>query len=387
MKGNKNRVVINGTFGHENPTGLGVYTHELVLELLTAEWDYDFTVYSSSPALKKMYPEKVIRVSPLTSPGLGFKGHLIRLLWQQTMLPFKVRRQNASLLYSTVPEGILFSPVKQIITMHDILPLRYPEMSPRMKYHFYYTVPILLKNSQAVICPSENTKQDVITYYAIKDKPIYVISEGLNRQMFYPREKGVVQKRYGLGNYLLYIGDMRPYKNLERSLEAFARLNMNDLSFVIGGKKDPRFYPRIEKRVEALSLKDKVVFLDYVPEEDLPQLYSEAEVFVFPSLYEGFGLPPLEAMACGCPVVVSNAASLPEVCGDAVRYVDPYDVESIAQGIHEVLTDEMMRQNLRAKGLERAELFSWERAAKEHLKIFEECLGKEKTEKSDTKRH
>jgi len=386
MKGNKSRVVINATFGHENPTGLGVYTHELVLELLTAECDYDFTVYSSFPALKKMYPEKVILVSSLTSPGLGFKGHLMRLLWQQTMLPFKSRRQNASLLYSTVPEGILFSPVKQIITMHDILAVRYPEMNPRMKYHFYYTVPILLKNSQAVICPSENTKQDVITYYAIKDKPIYVISEGFNRQRFYPREKGVVQKRYGLGNYLLYIGDMRPYKNLERSLEAFARLNMNDLSFVIGGKKDSRFYPDIEKKVDGLLLKDRVLFLDYVPEEDLPHLYSEAEAFVFPSLYEGFGLPPLEAMACGCPVVVSNAASLPEVCGDAVRYVDPYDVESIAQGIHEVLTDEMMRQNLRAKGLERAELFSWERAAKEHLKIFEECLGREKTKKSDSKR-
>ncbi len=195
----------------------------------------------------------------------------------------------------------------------------------------------------------------------------------------------MVQKRYGLGNYLLYIGDMRPYKNLERSLEAFARLNLTDLSFVIGGKKDPHFYPGIEKKVDRLLLKDKVIFLGYVPEEDLPHLYSEAAAFVFPSLYEGFGLPPLEAMACGCPVVASNAGSLPEVCGDAVRYVDPYDVESIARGIHEVLTDEVMRQNLRAKGLERAKLFSWERAAKEHLKIFEECLSKEKTEKSDTK--
>ena len=375
MKGNKSRVAINATFGHENPTGLGVYTRELVVELLKVECDYDFTVYSSSPALKKMYPEKVTRVSPLTSPALGFRGHLTRVLWQQTMLPFKSRRQKASLLYSTVPEGILFPPVKQIITMHDILPMKYPGMHPKMKYYYYYNLPILLKNSQAVICPSENTKQDVITYYAIKDKPIYVIYEGVNRQRFYPRGKSVVQKRYGLVKYLLYIGDLRPYKNLEKSLEAFARLNLTDIKFVIGGTKDPRFYPRIEKKVEELSLKDKVIFLGYVSEENLPHLYSEAAAFIFPSLYEGFGLPPLEAMACGCPVVASNAASLPEVCGDAVRYVDPYDVESIARGIHEVLTDELMRQNLRAKGRERAELFSWEKAAKEHLKIFEECLG------------
>jgi len=375
MKGNKNRIVINATFGHENPTGLGVYTHELVLGLLKAECDYDFTVYSSSPALKKMYPEKVTRVSPLTSPALGFAGHLVRVLWQQTMLPFKSRRQNASLLYSTVPEGILFSPLKQIITMHDILPMKYPEMYPRMKYHFYYTVPLLLKKSRAVICTSENTKKDVVAQYAVMDTPLYVVYEGFNGQRFFPREKGVVQKRYGLGNYLLYIGDMRPYKNLERSLDAFARLNRTDLFFVIGGKKDPQFYPSIEKKVDRLLLKDKVIFLGYVPEEDLPHLYSEAEVFVFPSLYEGFGLPPLEAMACGCPVVSSDSASLPEVCGDAVRYVDPYDVESIAQGMRDVLNDEVMKRSMIAKGFERAKLFSWERSAKEHLKIFEECLG------------
>jgi glycosyltransferase involved in cell wall biosynthesis len=375
MKGNKSKIAINATFGHENPTGLGVYTRELVLELLKAKCDYDFTVYSSSPALKKRYPEKVTRVSPLTSPTLGFTGHLMRILWQQTLLPFKSQRQKTSLVYSTVPEGILFSPVKQIITMHDILPIKYPEMYPRMKYHFYYTVPLLLKKSQAVICTSENTKKDVAARYAVKDKPLYVVYEGFNRQRFYPREKGVVQKRYGLGNYLLYIGDMRPYKNLERSLEAFARLNRTDLVFVIGGEKDPLFYRSIEKKVDGLLLKDKVIFLGYVPEEDLPHLYSEAEAFVFPSLYEGFGLPPLEAMACGCPVVASNAASLPEVCGDAVQYVDPYDVENIARGVHEVLTNEVMRQNLKAKGLERAKLFSWERSAQEHLKIFEECLG------------
>jgi glycosyltransferase involved in cell wall biosynthesis len=217
MKGtNKNRIAINATFGHENPTGLGVYTRELVGELLKAECDFDFTVYASSPVLKKRYPEKVIRVSPLTSPAFGFTGHLMRILWQQTLLPFKSRRQKTSLVYSTVPEGILFSPVKQIITMHDILPIKYPEMYPRMKYHFYYTVPLLLKKSQAVICVSESTKRDVIAYYGIKDKPFSVIHAGFNRQRFYPREKGAVQKRYGLGNYLLYIGDMRPYKNLEK---------------------------------------------------------------------------------------------------------------------------------------------------------------------------
>jgi len=372
---NKNtKIAINATFAHENPTGLGVYTYELVLELLKLECDFDFTVYSSSIHLKNLYPNRVTRIIPYTSPDFGLKGHLIRLLWQQTILPFKLRMQKASLLYSTVSEGILSHHPKQIITVHDILPIKYPESCPKMRYYFYYSLPTLLNNSQAIICISENTKQDIIAYHGIKDKPIYVIYGGLNRQRFYPRENGTVQKQYGLTNYLLYIGDLRPYKNLERSLEAFARLNLKEFKFVIGGKKDPRFFPRVEKKMDDLLLKDRVVFLDYVPEENLPHLYSEAAAFVFPSLYEGFGLPPLEAMACGCPVIISNAASLPEVCGDAAYYVDPYNVESIAEGIYRVLTDEVLRSNLIEKGLERAKLFSWEKSAKEHLKVFEEVL-------------
>jgi glycosyltransferase involved in cell wall biosynthesis len=373
---NKNtKIAINATFAHENPTGLGIYTYELVRELLKVECDFDFTVYSSSSQLKNLYPNRVTRVTPYTSPDFGLKGHLIRLLWQQTILPFRLRMQKASLLYSTVSEGILSLHPKQIITVHDLLPIKRPESCPRMKYYFYYSLPMLLNRSQVIICDSENTKKDIIAYYGIKDKPIHVIYGGFNRQRFYPRENGTVQKQYGLADYLLYIGDMRPYKNLERSLEAFASLNLKKFKFVIGGKKDPRFYPRVEKKMGELFLKDRVVFLDYVPHKDLPHLYSEAAAFVFPSLYEGFGMPPLEAMACGCPVVASNTASLPEVCGDAAYYVDPYNVESIAESMYRVLTDEVLRSNLIEKGIERVKLFSWEKSAKEHLRVFKEVLN------------
>jgi glycosyltransferase involved in cell wall biosynthesis len=369
------KIAINATFTHENPTGLGVYTYELVQELLKAKTDFNFIIYSSSSQLRNLYPRNVTRITRYTSPDLGLKGHLIRLLWQQTILPFRLRIQKASLLYSAVSEGILGHHPKQIITVHDILPVKYPESCPKMRYYFYYSVPTLLDNSRAIICTSENTKQDIIAYHGIKDKPIYVIYAGLNRQRFYPRESGIVKKLYGLRDYLLYIGDMRPYKNLERSLEAFARLSLKKYKFVIGGKKDPRFFPRVKKKVDALLLKDQVVFLDYVPEEHLPHLYSEAAAFIFSSLYEGFGLPPLEAMACGCPVVVSNTASLPEVCGDAAYYVDPYDVENIAEGMYKVIVNQTLRQDLIKKGLERAKLFSWAKAAKEHLKVFEEVLN------------
>jgi glycosyltransferase involved in cell wall biosynthesis len=370
----KRKIAINATSVGEKPTGLGMYTYEILAELLKA--DHDFVVFASSNQLKKQYGDTVIPASPRTSPALGSKGHLARYLWEQTVLPIKLRRYKVSLLYSTVPEGILnpFSKQKQIMTIHDIIPARYPELSPKMKYHFYYDLPILLQNAHRVVCVSENTKKDVVNYYGVKNKPIYVIREGLNRQRFYPRERGVVRKQYGFEEYLFYVGDMRPYKNLDRSLEAFARLNQRDLRFVVVGKKDPRFYPKLQRKVDQLSLRERVVFMGYVSGEDLPSLYSEAMALVFPSLYEGFGLPPLEAMACGCPVVTSNAASLPEVCGEAAHYVDPHSVDSIAQGIYQVMSDRNLRNTLTHKGLERAKLFSWEKAAKEVLDIFEEIL-------------
>jgi len=371
---NHTRIAINATYVGENPTGLGVYTQEILTELLKTE--HDFVIYASSDELKRKYPGQVTPVSPRTSPALGSKGHLARLLWQQTVFPLKLRSQKVSLLYSTVPEGIMnpLSKQKQIITVHDIIPAKYPRLHPRMKYHYFYDLPLLLKNAQVVICDSENTKNDVIDYYRIKDKSYRVIYQGYDKERLYPRPRGAVSKKYGLKKYLFYMGDMRPYKNLERSLEAFAKLNFGDLKFVIGGSKDRRFYPGLERKIEKLSLKDKVIFLGYVSGEDLPLLYSEAEVLVFPSLYEGFGRPPLEAMACGCPVVVSHAASLPEVCGDAAYYVDPYNVEGIAEGVGKVLTDENLRNTMIRKGLERVKLFSWEKAAKEVLQVFGEVL-------------
>ena len=169
---NKNtKVAINATFAHENPTGLGVYTDELVRELLKAECDFDFTVYSSSSHLKNLYPNRVTRVTPYTSPDFGLKGHLIRLLWQQTILPFKLRMQKASLLYSTVSEGILSLHRKQIITVHDILPIKYPESCPRMKYYFYYSLPILLNNSQAIICILRTLKKILLLIMESKINP------------------------------------------------------------------------------------------------------------------------------------------------------------------------------------------------------------------------
>ncbi|MBI3815888.1 MAG: glycosyltransferase family 4 protein [Nitrospinae bacterium] len=371
------KIVINASFTHENPTGLGIYTLELVKELLRLKTDFDFFVHANSKELKDLFPEKVNLINNFTSPSYGFKGHICRILWEQFILPLKLFRQKPLLLYSTIAEGLFIPFVKQIITVHDIISVRFAEAYPKMKYYFRYLAPYLLKGSDAIICVSEFTRKEIFNYYDIQsNKPVYVIYEGYNKQNFYPREKGFVKRQYGLEKYIFYVGDMRAHKNLERAIEAFYRLDRKNIKFVIAGKKDPRFYPAHEKKVKELSLQEDVIFLDYVPQEYLPNLYSEAEAFIFPSLYEGFGLPPLEAMACGCPVVASKIASLPEVCGDAACYIDPYNIESIAEGINRVITDKALQESLRIKGLERAKIFSWEKSAKEHLNVFEDVLNK-----------
>ncbi|MEL6496036.1 MAG: glycosyltransferase family 1 protein, partial [Cyanobacteria bacterium J06623_7] len=237
-----------------------------------------------------------------------------------------------------------------------------------------YALPFLLKQSQRIICVSEFTKQDVIQTYGISSDLIDVVYNGYDRDLFSPQSNPAILQKYSLDKYFLYVGDMRFYKNLGRCLVAFDRLPSQELKFVVTGKKDDFFYPEIERQVSKLAAKERIIFLDYVPSEDLPALYSMAQSLVFASLYEGFGLPILEAMACGCPVITSKVTSIPEVGGDCVLYVDPEDVDSIAQAMSQILNDEELRANLIQSGLARVELFSWDRTARELLEVLATCL-------------
>jgi glycosyltransferase involved in cell wall biosynthesis len=204
-----------------------------------------------------------------------------------------------------------------------------------------------------------------------------VVYPGYDQTIFQPvRDEGVIEAvkaRYGIaGDYALFVGTLQPRKNLIRLIEAFSnfRFPISDFRLVIAGKKG-WLYQEIFRWVEELGLEKKVVFTGYVPEGDLPVLLSGARLFVFPSLYEGFGLPVLEAMACGTPVVCSNASSLPEVAGDAAVLVDPQDVEGLAAAMERVLGDEELRAELIVRGFEQARKFSWERCARETLDVLE----------------
>ena len=373
------KIAINGTYIQEQATGLGIVNQNLISGLLNLEDEFDFTVYSHSDRaaypegnrLQTQYPQ-IIPVPKSISPDRGFSGHLKRFFWYNTSLNRQLK--DTALFFSPVTEGILFPSVRQIVVVHDLIPLKYPQFSPKWKYYYLYVLPLILKQSQRIICTSQHTKKDLIENYQLDPELIDVVYWGFDRQLFYPQPNTEVLKKYNLDKYLLYVGDMRFYKNLGRCLEAFDRLNDKDCQFAIAGKKDDFFYPEIQRQVQQLSAKERIVFLDYVPTADLPPLYSMAQALVFASLYEGFGLPVLEAMACGTPVIASDATSIPEVGGDSVYYIDPHSVESISQGMYRLVSDLDLQKSLRNKGLERAKLFSWDRTIADVRQVFLNCL-------------
>ncbi len=369
------KIVINGTYLQEQASGLGVVNQNLISELIKCEQELDFTLYSHADYFQINYPNQSIPVTNSLAPDRGFAGHLKRFLWYQTSLNRQLKKQKASLFFSPVAEGILFPSIPQIITVHDLIPLKYPDLNPKWQYYYRYILPVILNKSQKIISVSQHTKKDLIANYQLKPEKIEVVYLGCDRDVFYPQPNPKILQKYNLDKYLLYVGDMRFYKNLSRCLEAFDRLPFQDYQFIITGKKDDFFYPQIQRQTEQFSAKERIIFLDYVPMADLPSLYSLAQSLVFASLYEGFGLPVLEAMACGCPVIASNVTSIPEVGGDSVLYVDPEDVEDITQAMYSMLTDATLRKDLSNQGLERAKLFNWSQTAQDVRQIFYDCLN------------
>jgi glycosyltransferase involved in cell wall biosynthesis len=290
------------------------------------------------------------------------KSSLARLAYQQMLMPRSLTAENATLLYSPVPEGMLNPVTKQIITVHDLIPLVIPESTQLLKYYYKIFLPRLLKVSDAIITVSESTKQDIEKYYPTVDKPIHVRHQGYNSHVFNVNDSSKVAKvtnKYGIqdAEYLLAVGERRAYKNTESLIQSFARLSLKDLKLVIVGKlnksaKDIHDVPR------QFGVQDRVKFLGYVPDEDLANLYQGAKAFIFPSLYEGFGIPLLEAMACGCPIAASKTSSIPEVCGSAAIYFNPHDIDDMAKIISDLLASESLQSKCRMQGLERIKSFS-----------------------------
>ncbi|MGC8976596.1 MAG: glycosyltransferase family 4 protein [Candidatus Ratteibacteria bacterium] len=268
-----------------------------------------------------------------------------------------------------------------IITVHDVSFLKHPEFFPKQLYlKLKFSLLYSLRKAKKIITCSKFSKKEIIELYHVKDEKIEVIYNGVSEN-FRPlkiNEKTEILKKYSITKpYILSVSNLQPRKNLSRLIKAFALLVKNNEKFpyilVIVGRK-LWLYKDIFVLVKETNLEDKIIFTDFIPEEDLLYLYNFADVFVYPSLYEGFGLPVVEAMACGCPVITSNLSSLPEIVEDAGIIIDPYDIEEIAKAIKEVICNPELKKSLKFKGLKQSKKFSWKNTAEKTLKVYEEVL-------------
>ena len=368
-----NRLVLDARTATDHFPGIGRYVVNLARALAQAAPDLPLALLydPSAPATRLTLPD-LPRIACAASPFS---------LRQQWAVPRALHRARASLYHSPYYLMPYRPGVPTVLTVHDLIPLLFPQYStPQARLLFRLTTALALRAAQHIIAISGTTRHDLLAHFHIPSLHISVIPEAPDPACF-PRptsEITAVRQKHSLPeHYALYLGSNKPHKNLSRLLEAWSRLTPHvsritphapRLTLVIAGAWDPR-YPEPRRRAEALGL-DNIVWLGPISEADLPALYSGATLFVFPSLYEGFGLPVLEAMACGTPVVCSNTSSLPEVAGDAALLVDPLDVEAWAEAISRLWGDDDLRRELREKGLAQAARFSWERTARETLAVY-----------------
>jgi len=298
---------------------------------------------------------------------------------EQLRIPLALRREGVTLFHA--PHYVLPPLVacRSAVTIHDCIHLMFPQYLPNRFAHQYARASISLAAHRAtrVMTVSESSKRDILRFVDAPAEKIDVIYNAYDERFgIEPREDEIVRvrERYQLHDeFVLYAGNVKPHKNLERLIQAFdlvRRRGLGHLKLVLIGDEISK-YAALRRAVHRHQLHQYVRFLGYLPEATLAVMYRLAGVFVFPSLYEGFGLPPLEAMASGTPVVTSNVSSLPEVAGDAAMLVDPYEPEAIADGIFRVLTDETVRRTLRDRGLARARQFSWEASVRRVRDIYE----------------
>lgn len=298
---------------------------------------------------------------------------------EQFTVPLDLRRHDVDLFHE--PHYVLppLAPCRSVVTIHDCIHLRFPRYLPNKLAYAYARAFLWTAAHRAdrVITVSEASKRDILQYFHVPPEKIEVIYNGIDERFWMPpaeEEIERVRERYQLTDrFVLYAGNIKPHKNLERLIEAFHQLRRggDDVKLLIIGDEISK-YATLRRAVHRHKLHKHVRFLGFVADQTLAVLYRLASVFVFPSLYEGFGLPPLEAMASGTPVVTSNVSSLPEVVGDAALLIDPYDPEAIAGAMRMVLNDEALRDHLRERGLARAREFSWQRSIARVRAIYEE---------------
>jgi len=360
------------------PTGIGHYTSQLLNSLSSCSTAHPLLLFFPRGGGATGLPGGPFESIRSPIPDDLREDRFYRL-WLDVYLPMMIRWKRIDLFHG--PSFLIPKTrrARTVVTIYDLTHEKYPQWAPACSAEFAKRVREGVQRADAVIAPSEATRGDIRDVYGIDDQKIRVIYGGVD-SCFRPIEDrsllAAVRDRHRLpGHFVLSVLSLNPRKNLPGLLRAFSILKKSTRAphaLVVAGK-DYGGYD-VLRDAEKMGMSDNFIFLNYFPEEDLPMLYNLAEIFVFPSLYEGFGLPPLEAMACGRPVIASRAGSLPEVLGDAALYCDPGDPADIAARIADLVSSDKEKNELRRRGLAQAAKYSWDDCARSTLRLYEELL-------------
>jgi glycosyltransferase involved in cell wall biosynthesis len=358
-------------------TGVANYIFGLLGGLAAVDRDNAYTVFAKPVHIGQFGIDQAnFELVPVDLRARG-----LRLAWEQVGLPRQVRARRLDVLHSPHYTMPIRHASRAVVTFCDMTFLLHPELHQPIKRVYF---PAMMRwsahHADRLITISESTRADLVRLRRIAPERVTAVplAAGEDYRPVPAAETEEACARHGLrpGHYILYVGVLEPRKNIDRLVTAFGRVagRIGDLELVIAGKQG-WMYDRIFEQVTALGLADRVRFTGYVPQQDLPGLYGGARVFVYPSRYEGFGLPVLEAMRCGVPVVTTNVSSMPEVAGQGALLVDPDDVDGLAGAMLRLIEDPTLAQDLARRGREQAARFSWERCAIETRRVYEQVVA------------
>ena len=350
------------------PGGIGVYTSSLLNSLLTIDQkNIYYLIYNTDKHLNRYSRYANVIECLEEAPS--------KILWDQVSVPRLAAKEELDILYNPKISLPLFTKVKTVGIIHGAEQFAVPQAYLWYdRLYFNFANKLYYKKAKAIITTTKIGASDAVKYMGVNSNKINIVNMAYNEKcrLLDKDKTAPVKEKYKLSDhYLMFVGGINPVKNFENILRAFAVLAKRIPHDLVAVGFWRWKFSQVQNLIDELNIRDRIIFTDLVPDEDIPALYNLADVFVFPSLYEGFGFPTLEAMACGCPVVTTLTGCTPEVVGDAALLVDPYDVKQIAGAIEKIISDSSLRAELVQKGLQRSQQFSWERCAKETLKVFE----------------
>ena len=344
-------IIVNARFLTQKITGVQRYAIEISRQLKKMSCDVRFVA-----------PKNILHHDLAEELGVELVGNLTGHLWEQFDLPRYLKKHGNPLLINLCNTAPLFYENK-MVTLHDVAFERFPQtFSWKFRYAYQFAIPRIVKSSRKLLTDSSFSKNEISTVYGVDKNKIEIVHCAVSGNFRFV-ESETHEK------YILAVSSLNYQKNFHALIQAYNLLKDKNIKLYLVGAINKNFADH--KLVEDIESNPNIKFMGRVDDDQLIQLYTNAQCFVYPSLYEGFGIPPLEAQACGCPCVVSNAASLPEVCADSVVYCDPFDVADMAKKIQLVIDDEALRKELRTKGFENIKRFSWEKSAKQIIQIIE----------------